>query len=139
LILLYQRLTEAVVPTKAFYTDAGYDLVATHNAVVWPHTVCNLDTGWDVKVPAGFWGSIKTRSSTFKRRKLLVLEGVIDSGYTGPLGVLVFNPTFIPKFIKKGERLAQLIILPMSIHLFEIVQQMPVTDRGPNGFGATGR
>jgi dUTP pyrophosphatase len=121
-------------------SDAGFDLVAIETVWVWPHTVRNLDTGWDIKVPAGTWGSIKTRSSTFRIRKLLVLEGVIDSGYTGPLGVLVFNPTIFPKRIKKGERLAQLILIEhRPIDAFDIVNEMPITDRGPHGFGHTGR
>ena len=140
MVLLRRRTIVAVPLIRKHVSDAGYDLTAIEQVIVWPHTVRNLDTGWDIKVPAGTWGSIKTRSSTFCKRKLLVLEGVIDPGYTGSLGVLVFNPTFFPKIIKAGERLAQLILINhVPITEFLIVNAMPETDRGPNGFGHTGR
>jgi dUTP pyrophosphatase len=137
-ILLRRRNLSAQHPFKKYPLDAGMDLVCIESLVVWPFQVKDIDTGWDIKVPDGYWGSIKTRSSTFYRKGLLVLEGVIDPDYTGPLSVVILNPTFIPKIILAGERLAQLLLCP--IHYCDIVetQQLPHTLRGQGGFGHTG-
>lgn len=124
---------------QAHKDDAGHDLVCALSVIVWPFTAKDIDTGWDVKVPDGYWGTIKTRSSTFSKRRLMVLEGVIDPGYTGPLSTVVFNPTFFPKFIRKGDRLAQLIILPIVEVEFITTGKMPPTSRGTKGFGSSDR
>lgn len=102
-----------------------------------PFQMTDLDTGWDVKIPDGFWGQIKSRSSTFYKRKLLVLEGVIDPGYTGKLSVAVMNPTLIPRRIKTGDRLGQLLIHKAYYLSLQFVNELPDTQRGRKGFGST--
>jgi dUTP pyrophosphatase len=67
----------------------------------------------------------------------MVLEGIIDPGYTGKLSAIVFNPTFLPKFVKKGDRLIQLLIIPIVHTNFQVVNEMPKTRRGRFGFGST--
>lgn len=138
-ILIKHRGRGNLPPFKAHHDDAGWDLFCNQDIIVWPKCTVDLDTGLDVKVPAGTWGTIKPRSSTFKRRKLVVFEGVIDPGYTGKLSVLVWNPGFLPRRIKKGERLAQLIVIPLPHTLIRVVEEMPQTSRGNNCFGSTGR
>jgi dUTP pyrophosphatase len=69
----------------------------------------------------------------------MVLEGLIDPNYTGPLSVVVFNPTLVPKIIKKGDRLAQLVIIPIESREIKIVDEMPETSRNAKGFGHSGR
>lgn len=136
-ILLRKRKPNARKPFRTYTTDAGLDLVCINNIILWPFQVKDLDTGWDIKIPDGFWGSIKTRSSTFYRRKLLILEGVIDPNYTGPLSVVVFNPTFIPKIIRAGDRLGQLLLCSVGYPVIKEVDSLPITDRGTKGFGHT--
>jgi dUTP pyrophosphatase len=136
-ISIQRRHVGAKLPIKTYGLDAGFDLVCMGWSIIWPFQVKDLDTGWNVKIPDGYWGSIKTRSSTFFRRHLLVLEGVIDPTYTGVLSVVVFNPTFIPKIIKPGDRLAQLLICKAHYPRIKTVSSMPVTVRGNNGFGHT--
>ena len=117
--------------------DAGLDLYCLDTRVIWPFCTADLDTGYDVKVPEGYWGIIKSRSSTWKRRRLIVFEGVIDPGYTGMLSVCVWNPAPWPKLVRSGERLAQLLL---HRHIYTIpleVEHMPSTDRGRKGFGST--
>ena len=129
--------TGAWYPSKSYEDDAGYDLYCTEDRVIWPKCMVDLSTGWNINVPAKTWGLITARSSTSKRRRLIVHPGVIDPGYVGPLSVLVWNPGFIPKIVRAGERLAQLIIIPLPD---TIIRQgdMPETSRGNKCFGSTG-
>jgi dUTP pyrophosphatase len=98
-----------------------------------------ISTGLRVKVPEDSWANIKSRSSTGWKKGLNVFEGVIDSGYTGPLFVLVFNPNSEPVRIHEGDRIAQLIIIP-KYPLTSIVKtgDLPNTERGDSGFGSSG-
>ena len=124
---------------KAYKDDVGHDLTCVKGGIIWPFCTKDLTTGWRIKIPEGFWGSIKARSSTLYKRRLLVNEGVIDTGYTGELSILVFNPTPFPKIVKKGDKLAQLILIPIVENIEVLVGHLPKTDRGQAGFGSTGR
>lgn len=139
-ILLRRRNVDAVIPCGKFEGDAGMDLTYIGpSRIIWPWQVMDLETGWDINISKPNWGQIKSRSSTFYKRKILVLEGVIDSGYTGPLSVAVMNPGPFPKKIKNGDRLGQLVIHQHREVWLEITQHhLPKTDRGTNGFGSTG-
>lgn len=128
----------ATVPVRSHDDDAGYDIYCTEDKWVWPFSCIDIETGWDIKIPNGFWGSIQSRSSTFKRRRLMIFGGVIDCNYTGKLSILVWNPFFWPKKVRSGERLAQLLIHPAHDIKFEEVVSMPETTRGKNSFGSTG-
>lgn len=98
-----------------------------------------LSTGLRVKVPDDSWGNIKSRSSTGWKKRLDVFEGVIDSGYTGPLFVLVFNPNQIPIRVHEGDRLAQLILMPKyPTKMVVRCSSLPTTIRGATGFGSSG-
>jgi dUTP pyrophosphatase len=140
-IILLKKNTLAgpsTIPTKAYIDDAGYDLYCAEDKWVWPFSCTDIETGWDVKIPDHFWGSIQSRSSTFKRRKLVVFGGVMDPGYVGKLSILVWNPFFWPKKIKSGERLAQLIIHPIHDMKFAETSRMPITTRSNRSFGSSG-
>jgi len=98
-----------------------------------------LSTGLRIKVPDDAWGNIKSRSSTGWKKRLDVFEGVIDSGYTGPLFVLVFNPNQIPIRVHEGDRLAQLILMPKyPTKVVVRCSSLPETVRGATGFGSSG-
>jgi dUTP pyrophosphatase len=135
---LKPRSPHCVFPTRAHEGDAGRDLTCTETVILWPFCSRDLDTGFDIKVPEGTWGSIKARSSTFKRRGILVHEGVIDAGYTGKLSILAFNPFPWPKIVRRGDSLAQLVIVPLVHTITKHVSEMPKTERGNKGWGSTG-
>lgn len=125
--------------------DVGYDLEMwipdqKYIAIeVDPGCFASLPTGLAVKVGDNAWGCIRPRSSTFLKRKMFVMEGTIDSGYTGPLFVNVFNPTNKKVIIRNGERLAQLIPVPKFYRVsVKTVDELPTTQRGGRGFGSTG-
>lgn len=127
--------------------DSGCDLANASGGtlMVAPHKSVEVPAGISVKVPEGYVGLVRPRSSTFARRGLLVVEGIIDSGYTGPLFTHVWNPALNgedkPVLIEPWERLGQLIVVPcisMVLGAVLVVDVLPKTKRGTTGFGSTG-
>ena len=130
--------------------DAGYDLCNASNAqiVVPVGRVVRVPAGVSVKIPLGCVGFIKARSSTFVKHGLFVIEGVIDSGYTGPLYSMVWVPglvedrikphTLAPAIIEPWQRVAQLIVCRVDEGGVDAVKNLPLTERGEQGFGSTG-
>lgn len=105
-----------------------------------PIGVAEIPCGLSVKMPNNSWGSIKARSSTGWKKRLVVLEGVIDEAYVGPLFILVQNPNSKPVRIHEFDKLAQLIIVPKYQNATtQTVQELPTTERGDTGFGSSGR
>ena len=122
--------------------DAGFDLPvylpAERFMEIHPDQFLSVPTGIKVKLPFGYWALIKARSSAHFRKRLLVIDGVIDEGYTGPLFSMVYNPTRNPIRIEHLERITQLILLPLCVPPASKVQELPKTERGSSGFGSTG-
>lgn len=139
MLLLLKRLNDrALRPTRSYPDDAGLDLYVTNDIIIPGGQFRDIDTGWAIKIADGYWGSVKARSSTFFKRGLIVHEGTIDPGYTGKLSIGVYNPGETKLLLNTGDRIAQLVILPLIIHSIEIVSELPRTMRGPEGFGSTG-
>jgi dUTP pyrophosphatase len=128
-------------PTRAYSDDAGFDLYVKGDWVIHPQEFQDVDVNCAVKTPSCTWALLISRSSTLRNRGLLVATGVIDPGYTGPLFAGVFNLTNKPVHIAHGERLAQLILFDNVSARYEAraVDALPITDRGSNGFGSSGR
>lgn len=104
-----------------------------------PGSTAEIPTGIRVKVPDDSWGNIRARSSTGFKMGLIVLEGVIDAGYTGPLYALTHNPTHEAVRIHQGMRLAQLVLIPTyKLKSIMRVDKLPETQRGGTGFGSSG-
>lgn len=133
--------SDAGVPSKTYADDAGFDLVCLDTVQVPPGERRLITTGVAVAMPPGWWGRIVGRSSAWNTHGLLVTEGVIDAGYRGELLVGVFNPSSrgAAKVVSYGDRLAQLLFLPVPpVHWAE-VEQLPDSERSTNGFGSSGR
>lgn len=128
----------AVLPTRAHPDDAGLDLYGLEDATLDPGAGALLRTGVAVAVPAGHVGLVCDRSS-LARRGLKTAGGVIDAGYRGELGVLVWNLSREPQSVKRGERIAQLLILPIAVPAPVETDALDATARGVGGFGSTGR
>lgn len=119
--------------------DAGLDLINAGPPVeIAPGAVEKVPCGVSVKIPAGHFGMVVGRSSTFAVKGLLVPTSIIDEGYVGPLYVMVWNPAFPPRVIASTERVAQLILVPYATPAAELVDSLPETVRGTDGFGSTG-
>ena len=127
-------------PTKAHHDDAGWDLYALDDVVVQPGVFRDIDCGVAVRFPRGVYGQITGRSSTLRKRGLLVNQGIIDTGYTGPLFAGVFNMGSTAQVIKKDERIAQMLIHSNWEWLdTKVVDDLGTTARGTAGFGSSGK
>jgi dUTP pyrophosphatase len=134
----FQKLNpDAKVPTRAFEHDAGLDLTTIETHTLKPGEGRIFKTGLAVAIDPGFVGLIWDRSSMGKRG-IKSLGGVIDSGYRGEIGVILWNISHESQEIKSGERIAQLLIQPIATPQTEAVQSLTNTDRGTGGFGSSG-
>jgi dUTP pyrophosphatase len=132
-------------PDRPFPGDCGLDLVTAEDALVPPGGTANISCGVSVALPVGTFGWIVSRSSTWTRHGLIVIPGIIDEGWRGGLYTLIHRPwtekmDLTMMRVRKGTRLAQLIVLPNLIADLKIleVDELPPGDRGENGFGSSG-
>ncbi len=125
-------------PKRANPTDAGADLYAVENYALHPGERLTVETGVSLAIPEGYYGQIAPRSGLAAKHGVMTMAGVIDSTYTGTVKVLLFNSGWEPVVISTGDRVAQLIILPISLAEFSPVESLPDTARGQSGFGSTG-
>lgn len=127
----------AKMPTRAHDWDAGLDLYAMHNAIIKPYTRAVIDTGTHVAIPHGYAGLLTSKSGLM-RKDGVTTRGTIDSDYTGSIQAIVFNHTHKAMKVKKGQKVTQLVIVPIITPEPELVDDLEVTDRGDSGFGSTG-
>ena len=129
-----------LMPRRSYSHDAGLDLVVSESVDVPPGQFRDIHCGVSVELPKWSWGLITGRSSTLRKRGLMVNQGVIDEGYRGPLFAGVWNLTGATVRVVEGERIAQLIVLDNGTrHLYpERVDYLSSSERGNNGFGSTG-
>jgi dUTP pyrophosphatase len=118
--------------------DAGYDLPIYGDFVIGPKSLLSVKTGIAVAVPKGFVGFVVNRSGNAFKRSLFVQQGVIDSGYRGEVGVLLYNGSDYPIRLNHGDKIAQMVVCPVYNDPVVEVDSLPDGERGPNGFGSTG-
>ena len=128
----------AKMPLRAHAQDAGLDLFSRGEAVIPARGSAVIDTGVHVAIPEGYVGFIKSKSGMNVKRNLLA-EGVIDAGYTGPIVVKVYNHGDEDQRIGAGDKLTQLVILPVALPELELCETLEETERGAGGFGSTGK
>lgn len=128
----------AYLPKRAHDTDAGFDLYAREDGHIFPNARAVFDTGVHIAIPEGYEGHIRSRSSMMVK-KGCITDGTIDSGYTGSIGVILFNLSGKLVEIKKGEKIAQIVIEPIFAPDLEVVEELEATERGNGGFGSTGK
>ncbi len=129
---------EAILPTRAHPDDAGLDLYALEDALIAPQVGRLVRTGIAAELPQGHVGMIADRSSMAKKG-LKTAGGIIDAGYRGEIQVVLWNLSREEALVKKGERLAQMLILPIATPAVLEVKELGQTSRGEGGFGSTGR
>ena len=131
----------AYMPKRANEWDAGMDLYAMNDVWMRPCSFEFFDTGVHIAIPHGYAGFIKPRSGLCRENGMMT-DGTIDPDYTGSIGVTLFNHSRKDVYIKAGDRIAQLVIVPCLIPRLEdieIVDELEETERGNGGFGSTGR
>ena len=128
----------AIMPTRAHDTDAGLDLYAPEDKTLWAHSSVIFDTGVHVQLPPNTAGMLKSKSGLNVRHGI-TSEGVVDVGYTGSLCVKLYNHSDAPYMIHKGDKISQLVIVPIVIPPIVVVDELEESERGDHGFGSTGR
>ena len=135
-----QRLnSEAIIPTKANLSDAGWDLYAAEDAIIDPSARELRSTGVAIAVPEGFVGLIWDRSSMAAKRGVHRFAGVIDSGYRGEIKVCLWNASDRYCVVNRGERIAQILFQQVPPFTLIEVFSLDDTDRGRGGFGSSGK
>ena len=165
----FKRLSDdAILPTKAHPTDSGFDLYASKDVIIEPGETKIIPTGIAVELPPGYEATVRPRSGITAKTKLRVQLGTIDNEYRGEIGVIVDNiapedldgmpceyfvlsienkplPEYKSNFvegtyiIRKGDRIAQLVIQPLpAVEAYEIEDELEETERGEGGFGSSG-
>lgn len=127
-------------PTRTYIGDAGWDLTVAEDARIPVDGFHDVSHGICVELPSNTWALITGRSSTIRKRGLLVVNGIIDNGYRGPLFAAVQNLSGEVVELKRGERIAQLIPFPLVSDRLDVepAEELSETVRGQNAFGSTG-
>lgn len=128
----------AFMPTRAHDTDAGLDLYAKDSKVVPAHGSAIFNTGVHMELPNRTAGFLKSKSGLNVKHNL-TSEGVIDVGYTGSIVVKLYNHGDTDYQVHVGDKISQLVILPVVLPHMVVVDELDETDRGDGGFGSTGR
>ena len=133
---------DAYMPEKAHREDAGFDIRTPKDFYLYAFDEAVIDTGVHVAIPEGYVGMLKSKSG-LNVRYGITCEGVIDSGYTGSIVAKLYRrderPGAAMEGFEKGNKITQLVILPIpDVDLVE-VDCLDETERGDGGFGSTGK
>ena len=130
----------AELPTRAHPTDAGLDLAASETTHIAPGVVTLVPTGISVAIPAGHVGILAARSSLAAKKAMTLANGVgvIDSDYRGEIKIPIIPLDGCHNLIQAGQKIAQLIILPIALPAVEVVADLDETTRNTGSFGSTG-
>lgn len=128
----------AFVPIRAHRTDAGIDIRAERNETINPCESSVFHTGVHVQLPQNTAGVLISKSG-LNIKSGIVSTGLIDEGYSGEIVVKLYNHGETPAEIRAGDKISQLIVVPVLYESVEIVDEIKSGERGENGFGSTGR
>jgi len=144
-VVRLNRLPDASgIELPQYMTDgaAGADVFAALDAdvVLEPGERALIPTGFALEVPVGFEVQVRPRSGLALKHGVTLLNapGTIDSDYRGPVGVILVNLSRSPYTVRRGDRIAQLILAPVARALFVEHAELAASERGTGGFGSTG-
>ena len=131
---------ELPMPTRAHVDDAGIDLHARTTTTLEPGEWAMIPTGVAVAIPTGHVGLVAPRSGLAARHGMSVVNGpgVVDAGYRGEVNAILINHGIDSVTLCRGDRVAQMVVVPVSTLETVEVEQLPDTDRGQGGFGSSG-
>jgi dUTP pyrophosphatase len=140
--LAVRRLDErAVLPTRAYAGDAGYDLYALEAATLAPGERASVRTGIAIELPAGHAGLVLPRSGLAARHGIALVNapGLIDEGYRGEVRVLLLNTDRTQTFaLAAGDRIAQLVVIRAEAPDVVEMTELAASERSERGFGSSG-
>lgn len=129
----------ACMPKRAYETDAGLDIMTPIDYRISAGRSAVIDTGVHVQIPVGYAGILKSKSG-LNINHSLISSGVIDTGYTGSIKVKLYNlDPYRDYQLKAGDKITQLLLIPIWIPEIDLVDELESGERGDNGFGSTGR
>ena len=142
-VLIKKLYSDVNIPTYKTSGSSGLDLEAfiEEDLVLKPNNITLVPTGLSVAIEDGLEIQIRPRSGLAAKNMISVLNtpGTIDADYRGEIKVILINLGKDNFIIKKGDRIAQMVICPIIKANFEIVDELPKTPRGASGFGSTGK
>jgi len=135
---------DAVLPEKKHNDpltgDSGYDLTAVEDCVIKARSGAVVPVGLKLGyITPGYWIRIESRSGLQFKHNLSAFNGIIDAQYRGDLGAKINNNSDVDYQVKKGDRIAQLVVYPLIPSSSSWIEVAEETKRGENGFGSTGR
>lgn len=142
---------EATIPTRTHTTDAGIDIYSVEDVFIPHNATVKVNTGIAIRIPEGYVGKIEDRSS-MAIKGLRTGAGVVDSGYSGELGIVLHNLTNTDELsynkynnfnefgytVKKGSKIAQLLVYKIETPAVVEVNELWTSQRGERGFGSSG-
>ena len=128
----------AYPPIRCHDTDAGMDLKCPFNITLLAKSSLSIHTGVHIQLPPGTAGLLVSKSGLNCNHNI-TSTGLIDEGYTGEIVVKLYNHGTENYGIHKGDKISQLVIVPVLYEPIEIVDELDGGERGSNGFGSTGR
>jgi dUTP pyrophosphatase len=141
--VLVRRLDpDLPLPTYSHPGDAGADLVAAEDVELGPGQRAMVPTGVAIALPAGYAAFVHPRSGLAARHGVTLVNtpGTVDAGYRGEVRVVLINTDRAEPFtVRRGDRIAQLVVQPVARARFLDVGELPASPRGDGGFGSTGR
>jgi dUTP pyrophosphatase len=141
-LLITKLKANATLPTRAHESDAGLDLHACEAAHLGPGERWSVGTGIAVEIPEGHAGLVLPRSGLARDHGISVVNspGLIDAGYRGEVSVLLLNTDPAEIFrVEPGDRIAQLVIVPVALAEPVEAESLAESARGEGGFGSSGR
>ena len=126
------------MPVRGHKTDAGLDIKTPKDVTVPAKGSVIVDTGVHIELPPNTVGMLKSKSG-LNVKYGITSEGVIDVGYTGSIVAKLYNHSETHVILKKGNKITQLVIIPIVPVELEQVSELMATERGSGGFGSTGR
>ena len=131
---------DAIVPTKGSELAAGWDLYSYHDGTISEKSQTTFETQIGIEIPPSTYGRIAPRSGLAFKHCINVHAGVIDRDYRNSLKIILFNHSDKDYYVKKGDRIAQLILEKYDpTNKIEIVNELSSTTRGIDGLGSTGK
>lgn len=142
-VLFYKTHPDAVLPErnhKDYLTgDSGYDVTAVEDTTIPARGAIVVPVGLKLAyIPPGLWIRVESRSGLQFKHNLEAFNGIIDSSYRGDMGIRMLNHSDNDYTVKKGDRVAQLILYPLIALESGFAEQIQETERGEKGFGSSG-
>lgn len=128
----------AQAPSYAHDDDAGMDLVSLESNMIHAHDRYTFKTGVHMAIPNGYFGAIRAKSGLLRKHGI-ICSGTVDCAYTGEIMVTLVNTSDTDYCVFRGDKIAQIILIPYHHAKLVQVDRLDETERGDNGFGSTGR